>query len=116
MPTVASPVLIEPENGSPHGQDDTFRLGWQSSYTLKPGECYLVAVRYTHQGNTEVTQVCVQEAYWYVDKGLYGKADQETGRAYYWNVRLARKAVDAEGKETFTPFSAPSEEWVFYWQ
>ena len=107
---------IEPENGSPHSQGDTFRLGWQSSYTLKPDECYLITVRYTHQGNAGATQICVQETSWYVDKGLYGLADQETGRIYYWNVRLARKSVDADGKETYTPFSLPSEEWIFYWQ
>jgi len=116
VPIVSPPVPIEPENGSPHSQDATFRLGWQSSYTLRPDECYLVAIRYTSQGNEQTTRVCVQETYWFVDKGLYGLADQETGRAYHWNVRLARKAVDADGKETYTPFSSPSEEWTFYWQ
>jgi RNA polymerase subunit RPABC4/transcription elongation factor Spt4 len=115
-PAVAAPVPIEPENGSPHSQNATFRLGWQSSYTLKQDECYLVAVRYTQQGNVQTNQVCVQDKYWFVDKGLYGLADQETGRVYYWNVRLARKAVDADGKETYMPFSPPSEEWNFYWE
>ncbi len=116
VPTVAPPVPVEPGNGSPHSQNDTFRLGWQSNYTLKPDECYLVVVRYTHQGNPVELPICVQETYWYVDKGLYGLADQETKRAYYWSVRLARKGVDADGKETFTPFSPPSAEWVFNWE
>jgi hypothetical protein len=117
MPTVAPPTPLEPENKSSHGADDTFRLFWGSDYTLKPDECYLVMVRWTQQGNAAATQICVQETQWYVQKeGLYGLADQETGQAYYWSVRLARKGVDAGGKETFTPFSPPSEEWVFYWQ
>ena len=115
IPTVAPPALVEPEDGSTHSPDATFRLGWTASHTLKPDECFLVTLRYTQQGSPAVTQTCVQQAQWYVDKALYGLADQETKRAYYWSVRLARKGVDADGKETYTPFSPPSEEWVFYW-
>ncbi len=115
-PTVAPPEPSEPENGSTYSPDATFRLGWTSGYTLKPDECFLITIRWTQQGGAAVMPLCVQETHWYVKKeGLYGKADQETGRAYYWNVRLARKGVDADGKETYTPFSPPSEEWVFYW-
>jgi hypothetical protein len=115
LPTVAPPTLTEPENKVSFGENDIFQLAWQSSHPLKPDECYLVTVRYTRQGNPEATQVCVQTPYWYVDKGIYNLADQETGRAYYWSVRLAHKATDASGQETFTPFSPPSEERVFYW-
>ena len=115
MPTVPPPALVEPEDGSTYNPDATFRLGWTTGYTLKPGECFLITLRYTQQGNAAMTQTCVQETQWYVDKALYGLADQETKRAYYWSVRLARKEVDANGKETYTPFSPPSAERVFYW-
>ena len=116
MPTVAPPVPVEPENGSTHSPDATFRLGWTADYTLKPDECFLITIRWTEQGVAATMPLCVQETHWYVQKeGLYGKADQETGRAYNWSVRLARKGIDADGKETYTPFSPPSVEWVFYW-
>jgi len=116
MPSVAPPVLVEPENGSTHSPDATFRLGWTADYTLKSDECFLITIRWTQQGDAAAMPVCVQETYWYVTKdGLYGLADQDTGRAYHWSVRLARKGVDAGGKETYTPFGPPSVERVFYW-
>ncbi len=116
MPTVAPPVPAEPDDTATFGPDATFRLGWTVGYTLKQDECFLVTIRYTQEGNPAASQYCVQETFWYVSKeDLYSKADQETGRAYYWSVRLARKGVDADGKETYTPFSLPSVEKVFYW-
>ena len=113
---VAPPVLVEPESGSTHSPDATFRLGWTASNTLKSDECFLITIRWTQEGNAAAMPICVQEPYWYVQKdALYGKADQQTGRAYYWSVRLARKGVGADGKETYIPFSSHSAEWVFYW-
>jgi hypothetical protein len=76
----------------------------------------LVNLRYTHGGSLANLQVCVQETYWWVDESLYGEADQETDRVYYWSVRVARKDVDAEGKEIYLPLGPASEEWGFYWR
>jgi len=116
MPTVTPPTPLEPENRSSHGQYEVVRLAWDSRYTLKPDEYFVVTIRYAQQGSAVAVPYYVQETQLFVnDKGLYGLADQETGRAYYWSVLLARKGTDAGGKETYTPFSLPSEEWVFYW-
>ncbi len=108
---------MEPEDGAPFdGEDADFRLAWRSSYTLRPDECYLITVRYTHEGAEVNLPVCVQETYWWVDKGLYLQADQETDRLYYWSVRIARRGTDDDGDEVFVPLSPPSEEWTFYWR
>lgn len=116
VPPIRPPVPIEPEDGAPHGQGSIFRLGWQSSHTLKRDECYLVNLRYTHAGAPVIVQVCVQQTSWWVDESLYGQADQETDRVYFWSVQVARKSTDAEGKEAYVPLSPASEEWRFYWR
>jgi RNA polymerase subunit RPABC4/transcription elongation factor Spt4 len=115
-PTLPAPTLLEPDDGSPFGEGDVFRLAWRSSHTLKPDECFLVTVRYTHQGAEVGLPVCVQQTFWWVEESLYLQADQETGRVYYWSVRLARQATDEEGNETFVPLGPASEEWSFYWR
>jgi hypothetical protein len=51
-----------------------------------------------------------------VDDGLYLQADQETGRAYNWSVRVVRKEVDEDGSTSYVPLGPPSEEWTFYWR
>jgi hypothetical protein len=116
LPTVEPPILLEPEDKAPFGATDVFRLAWQSNHTLKPNECYLVTLRYTHEGSETSLPVCVQQTYWWVDRGLYNEADQETGRVYFWKVAVARKETDANGTETFVPLSSPSEERSFYWR
>lgn len=98
------------------GQRDIFKLGWQSVHTLKRDECYLLSLRYTHDGSMVDLRVCVQETFWWVDPALYGEADQETDRVYFWSVQVARKGTDAEGNESYVPLSAASEEWKFYWR
>jgi hypothetical protein len=115
-PTVAPPILVEPEEGVPFAENDIFKVAWRSSHTLKPDECYLVTIRYTHQGAEVRLPVCVQETFWWVDHALYLQADQETGRVYYWSVRVVRKETDADGNEAFAPLGPPSEEWSFYWR
>ena len=115
-PTVAPPILVEPEEGVPFAENDIFKVAWRSSHTLKPDECYLVTIRYTHQGAEVRLPVCVQETFWWVDHALYLQADQETDRVYYWSVRVVRKETDADGNEAFAPLGPPSEEWSFYWR
>jgi RNA polymerase subunit RPABC4/transcription elongation factor Spt4 len=116
VPTLPPPTPLEPEDEAPFAESDIFRLAWRSSHTLKPDECYLVMVRYTHDGGQINLPVCVQETYWWVDRALYLQADQETQRVYFWNVRLARKETDADGNQTFLPLSPASDEWSFYWR
>jgi RNA polymerase subunit RPABC4/transcription elongation factor Spt4 len=116
LPTLPPPVLVEPEDGAPCQDKDIFRLAWGSSHTLKRDECYLVTLRYTNSGSEVRLPLCVQETHWWVDKGLYLQADQETGRVYYWSVQLAQKAVEADGTETYLPLGPSSEERSFYWK
>jgi len=117
VPTVAPPSLVEPRDRSPfNGEKANIKLAWTSSYTLKPDEYYELLVRYTHEGAQEVLPVHVQGTFWWVDGSLYLQADQETEFVYYWSVRLVRQEADAEGNETYTPISPPSEEWSFYWK
>ena len=116
LPTLEPPVPIEPEDGAPFGDRDTFKLAWRSSHTLKPDECFLVTVRYTNAGSEVNLPVCVQATYWWVDEALYLQADQETDRVYNWSVRIARIETDEEGNETYVPLGASSEEWSFYWR
>jgi hypothetical protein len=99
------------------GENVKIVLGWTSSHTLRPDECFQVVMHWTEQGNEVVeAPVCVQRSDWFVDSSLYGRADMETERLHYWSVRLARKETDAEGNETLVPFSPSSEEWSFYWK
>jgi len=117
VPTLAPPTLQEPADGAPFsGEKSIVKLVWNSGHTLKPNECFLVVVRYTHQGVEENRQVCLQSTSWVVDPALYPLADLSTGRVYYWSVRLARRETNAEGQEVFVPLSPPSEEWSFSWK
>ena len=117
MPTLAPPTLLDPEDGAPfNGEKAHIKLAWTSGYPLKPDEYYEVVLRYTHRGEPVVLPVQVQQAFWFVDEDLYLQADQETEFIYYWSVRLVRKVVDAEGKETYLPLSPASEERSFYWK
>jgi hypothetical protein len=116
VPTIPPPVPLEPEDEAPQGQGDTFRLAWSSSHTLGQDECYLVNLRYTHEGAAVNLQVCVQQTYWWVDDTLYGQADQATNRVYSWSVQVARKSTSAEGTEIYLPLGPASEEWRFYWR
>jgi hypothetical protein len=115
-PTVAVPILLEPDEGAPFAENDIFRLAWRSSHTLKPDECYLVTIRYTRQGSEVRLPVCVQGTFWWVDKALYLQADQETDRVYYWSVQVVKKGIDEDGDEIFVPLSMPSAESSFYWR
>jgi hypothetical protein len=99
-------------------------MSWISNHTLRPDEFYEILIRYTQQGGAVILPVRVQRTYWWVDPALYLQADQETGRAYYWSVRVVRKAADTASdsasdtgeNDSYLPLSPPSEEWVFYWR
>lgn len=116
-PTIEPPTLDSPRDGEPFdGVRATIKLAWQSNHTLEPDEFYEVTMRYVHLGGDVVEPRYVQETFWFVDKGFYLQADQETDRVYYWSVRVVRKETDADGNEKVTPLSSASEEWSFYWR
>lgn len=60
--------------------------------------------------------MCLTEAQWWVDVGLYLQADQETDRAYHWSVRVVRREVDADDSVRYVPLGPASEEWTFHWR
>ena len=98
------------------GETADIELTWSGSHLLQPSEYYMVHVRWTENGAPNFTEVSVQGTSWFVSELLYLRADLETERVYYWSVHLARKETDAEGNETFVPFSPSSEERSFYWK
>jgi RNA polymerase subunit RPABC4/transcription elongation factor Spt4 len=116
VPTVPAPVLREPEDGSTYGSNAIIRLAWQSGHTLKTDECFLLTVSYVRNGSQVDLPMCVQEAQWWVDEALYLQADQETGRAYHWQVAVARREVDEDGNVSYVPLGPASPRWTFYWR
>jgi len=116
-PTIAPPALVQPEEAAPlDGESAIIKLTWSSAHTLKPGECYLVALRWTEAGAPAGTSVCVQETSWFVPEALYLRADQETDRAYYWSVQVVQSQTDADGNASYVPLSLSSEERSFHWK
>ncbi len=117
VPAAAAPTLMEPVEGSPfNGPLASFRLAWLSSHTLKPDEYYEVRVRYLQDGAEVFIPYRVQQTHWWVDKSLYLKADQETGRTYRWSVQVVMRRIAEDGSVTFVPISPVSAEWSFTWQ
>jgi hypothetical protein len=108
---------VEPENRAPflQGERANIRLSWTSDYTLKPDECFLVTLRWTESGTPANNLACVQSPYWFVDRALYLRADQETERLYTWSVCVAQR-IGAQEDARFVPLSASSEERSFYWK
>jgi RNA polymerase subunit RPABC4/transcription elongation factor Spt4 len=117
-PAISPPVLLQPGDTAPFSDAEkaNIKLVWSSDHTLKPDECYLVTLRWTERGLPASNPACVQATYWFVDTALYLRADQETGRIYFWNVRVARKTVGSDGSTVYVPLSAASQEWSFYWK
>ncbi|MFN2187068.1 MAG: double zinc ribbon domain-containing protein [Anaerolineae bacterium] len=115
-PTVPAPVLLAPEDGSTYGANAIIRLAWRSAHTLKTDECYLLTVSYVQDGSEVGLTMCMQETQWWVDDGLYLQADQETDRAYQWQVAVARQTVAEDGTTRYAPLGPASQEWTFYWR
>lgn len=90
-------------------------MAWAGNHTLKPDEYYVVHVGWTENGAPNFTEVSLQTTSWYVSELLWLRADQETGRAYYWHVYLARKETGDNGQDILVPISPPSKERSFYW-
>ena len=90
-------------------------MAWGSDHTLQTDEFYQVSIRYTQLGVEVVLPVYVQTPSWFVDSGLLGAADQQTGRAYHWSVQIVRKVIDEDENESYLPLSLRSAEWTFYW-
>ena len=104
-----------PENGTTF-TDPTILMSWTTSYTLDPDQFFEIALRYTHGGAEVALTYYVLTWQSYVDEDLYLQADQETNRAYHWQVRTVLRGTDAAGKTTYIPLSPKSEERVFYWK
>ncbi len=90
-------------------------MAWESDHTLVADEFYEATIRYTQMGAEVLLPVRVRTPSWFVDRSLLGAADQQTGRAYHWSVRIVRKVTGADGEVSYLPISLRSVEWTFYW-
>lgn len=116
QPTILAPTLVQPEDRAPfNGPEALIELAWQSDHTLAADEFYEATVRYTQMGAEVRLPVRVQTPSWFVDRSLLGAADQQTGRAYHWSVRIVREVTGADGEVSYLPISLRSVEWTFYW-
>ena len=112
-----APVVLEPEDDASFGGVSAIiRLAWGSEHTLGPDECFLLTVSYAQNGARVELPTCLRDTQWWVDEGLYLQADQETGRAYHWKVRVAREEIDQDGNVNYVPLGPASQERTFYWQ
>lgn len=117
LPTVPAPAPLAPEDGASFsGPGAVIRLTWQSGHTLMSDECFLLTVRYVQNGSQVGLPVCLREAQWWVDDGLYLQADQETNRAYQWSVRVVREETDDTGNVNYVQLGPASQERTFYWR
>ena len=112
-----APDLLEPEDGASYGGPNAIiRLAWQSDHALKSDECFLLTVSYIQNGAEVGLPMCLQETQWWVDEGLYLQADQETDRAYHWEVRVVRQETDEDGNVSYVSLGPSSQKWTFYWR
>lgn len=116
-PSLGAPVPQLPEDRTTfEGAGTSFQLAWTTNYSLGPDQWFEIVVRYTRLGVEVRLPVYVQTWEWFMDKSLYLQADQETGRAYYWQVRAVQKVTDSAGQVRYVPLSPASDEREFFWK
>jgi hypothetical protein len=116
-PSLGAPAPRLPEDRTTfNGANANFKLTWTTGYSLAPDQWFEITLRYSHLGIEVLLPVYVQAWEWFVDKGLYLQADQETGRAYHWRVRAVQKVTDSAGQNTYVPLSPAGDERVFFWK
>jgi hypothetical protein len=116
LPSLAAPVLRQPEDGTTYQNKLQIKLSWSASFTLGPDQFFEIVLRFTQQGTEVVRAYIVEDREWTVDTTLYLLADADTNRAYRWRVRAVQRSWDPAGKAVYIPASYSSGEWVFYWQ
>jgi len=118
-PRFLAPVLLGPPDGEIFvGREQFVVLSWKPVGLLAPDEWYAVRILWSEDGvSAQRGGTNLKETSWQVPADFYwGKADQETGRAYEWYVYIEKVAQSQEGQRVGEAVSAPSETRVLYWQ
>lgn len=118
-PRFRVPVLIGPPDGEIFAGPDQFViLSWKPAGQLAEDEWYAVRLSWAENGTfSQRGGDNLKETSWRIPAGFYwGKADQESGRAYEWYVYVERVTETEDGQRVGEPVSPSSETRVFYWQ
>lgn len=118
-PRFQAPVLLGPPDGQIFiGRGQFVILHWELAGPLAADEWYAVRLSWSENGVFEQRGGNnLKETSWQIPADFYwGKADQETGRAYKWYVYIERVTETADGQRVGEPLSPPSETRTLYWQ
>lgn len=100
------------------GPEQFVVLSWKPVGTLAADEWYAVRLSWSENGVfSQRGGNNLKETSWRIPADFYwGKADQETGRAYEWYVYVERVTEGEDGQRVGEPVSPFSETRVLYWQ
>jgi hypothetical protein len=118
-PPFPAPALVGPDDGAIFiGREQFVVLQWKPAGPLADDEWYAVRLSWSENGVFEQRGGNnLKETAWQIPADFFwGKADQETGRAYTWYVFVERVTETADGQKVGTPLSPPSETRTLYWQ
>jgi len=118
-PPFQAPTLASPADGAIFvGSEQYVVLQWEPVGPLAADEWYAVRLSWSENGVFEQRGGNnLKETTWQIPADFFwGKADQETGRAYKWYVFVERVTETADGKKVGEPFSPSSETRTLYWQ
>ena len=118
-PPFPVPALVSPDDGAIFiGRQQLIVLQWEPAGPLAADEWYAVRLSWSENGVFEQRGGNnLKETTWQIPADFFwGKADQETGRAYKWYVFVERVTETADGKKVGEPLSPPSETRTLYWQ
>lgn len=118
-PRFSTPVLLSPSDGEIFvGRAQFVVLRWQPMGPLAENEWYAVRLSWSENGvSAQRGGNNLKETSWQIPADFYwGKADQETGRAYQWYVYIERVTQTEDGQRVGEPVSPVSETRTLYWQ
>jgi hypothetical protein len=118
-PRFQAPVLVGPPDGEIFiGSGQFVILQWEPVGPLAADEWYAVRLSWSENGVFDQRGGNdLKEPSWRIPADFFwGKADQETGRAYKWYVYVERVTETADGKRVGEPAGPPSETRTLYWQ
>ncbi|MEJ2560327.1 MAG: hypothetical protein P8186_29745, partial [Anaerolineae bacterium] len=110
-PRFPAPVLRSPLDGEVLvGRGQFVVLRWESVGPLAEDEWYAVRLSWSENGTiAQRGGNNLKETSWQIPADFYwGKADQETGRAYEWYVYIERVTETEDGQKVGEPVSPPS--------
>lgn len=118
-PRFVAPVLIDPPDGQVFvGSDQLVILSWEPAGQLAEDEWYAIRISWSQDGTFgQRGGNNLKEIWWRIPADFYwGKADQDTGRAYEWYVYVEQVTETEDGQRVGEPVSPLSETRTLYWQ